>query len=467
MKKYNFSIEQIDISELSELKKKLTNIAEYTDFYVEEVVGLSWYLGLTERVGPFFSSKRGAGLRLNQKNNQIYICKTLAEYKNIYELFETASKKLLSNKIWDTNSQTKNNYFTSQNNSLYCKFDLSYEEANSYFDNLEKFARNEVNLYDLSCHISGSLKKVIILDRKDKVREWVESKLKTKINLIFNIEGELITKTKRGFSKGNNIDFKELILKNGFDLVKEAKKYLKLKIVKPSRLDLVLASGAGGILIHEACGHALEADAIIDNDSIFSKMWGKKVAPDFITITDRGDTRGDWVYEPYDSEGTLSNPVYLIKNGIVDGIMTDIRTAKKLNLKCTGNGRRESYQFQPICRMRNTYVEPGIHLPEEIIKDTKKGIYATEFSGGEVNTQTGDFIFGINSGFFIENGEITEAIKPFLYAGNTLDILSKIDVIGNDLKFEIGDCGKSGQMVDVSYGQPTLRISSQKIGGSR
>ncbi|AZR74463.1 hypothetical protein BBF96_14355 [Anoxybacter fermentans] len=467
MIKDNFSIEKIDVVELAELQKRIIPLTDYIDFYIEEVVEMSWFLGLTERVGPLFSTNRGAGLRIIQKNNRMYLCRTLAEYKDIYELFEMALKKLSTNIEYGIKYQTTNNYFQYQNQSLHQKFNLPYEEIDFVFNELEYFARENLNLYNLSCHISGCLKKVIILDHEGKSIELAENKLKVKLNIMFNLNGEMITKTKKCFSKGDNFNLKELIKKNGFDLVKEAKNCVRLKTVKPDKMDLVLAPGAGGILIHEACGHALEADEILEKNSVFSYRLGKKIAPDYITICDRGHIESDWVYEPYDSEGTKSNSVYLIKDGVISGVMTDLRTAKELNFKPTGNGRRESFQFQPICRMRNTYLEPREYSPEEIIKSTKKGIYATEFSGGEVNTQTGDFIFGVSSGYLIENGEITDAIKPFLYVGNTLDVLSRIDMVGNDLKFEIGDCGKSGQMVDVSYGQPTLRISSQKVGGLR
>jgi len=231
-------------------------------------------------------------------------------------------------------------------------------------------------------------------------------------------------------------------------------------------MDVVMQNGWGGVLVHEAVGHPLEADNIAKEIGAFTGKTGKKVASDCFTMVDDGtipDFRGTI---NHDDEGTPSKRNVLIENGILKGFMTDILSAKQLSIARTGNGRRESFRYIPIPRMTNTFIDAGKDKPEDILSSTKKGIYVQSLSGGSVNPVTGVFNFTCREAYLIENGKKTKPIKGATLIGSCMDVISNIDAVGNDLDFGVGICGK-GQEAEVSAGQPTVRIRGINVGGSK
>lgn len=240
---------------------------------------------------------------------------------------------------------------------------------------------------------------------------------------------------------------------------------LKAKPAPAGTMPVVLASEAGGTMIHEACGHGLEADFIQKEISAYRDKLGKKVASDNITVIDDATLDKKYGYLAYDDEGSPGQKTVLIENGILKDFLYDKLTSMKENRESTGNGRRESYQCKPIPRMTNTYIAPGNSDPKDIINSIEKGIYVVKMGGGQVNPTTGDFVFDVAEGYLITNGEIREAVKGANLAGNGPRILNMIDMVGNDLGFDVGMCGKDGQGVPVTSAQPTLRIPELTIGG--
>lgn len=231
-------------------------------------------------------------------------------------------------------------------------------------------------------------------------------------------------------------------------------------------MDVVMQNGWGGVLVHEAVGHPLEADNIAKNIGAFTGKLGQKVASDKFTMVDDGTLPGFRGTINFDDEGTRAQRNVLIENGRLKGYMTDILSAKQLSLERTGNGRRESFRYIPIPRMTNTFIERGSDTPEDILASTKKGIYVQSLSGGSVNPVTGVFNFTCREAYLIENGRKTKPIRGATLIGSCLDVISNIDAVGNDLDFGPGICGK-GQSAEVSAGQPTVRIRGINVGGSR
>ncbi len=231
-------------------------------------------------------------------------------------------------------------------------------------------------------------------------------------------------------------------------------------------MDVVMENGWGGVLIHEAVGHPLEADNIARGIGAFTGKVGQKVATDVFTMVDDGTLPNFRGTINFDDEGTQAQRNVLIENGVLKGYMTDVLTAKQLNLARTGNGRRESFRYLPIPRMTNTFIEPGKDRPEDILADTKQGIYVQSLSGGSVNSVTGMFNFTCREAYLIENGRKTTPIKGATLIGSCLGVIQSIDAVGNDLDFGPGICGK-GQSAEVTAGQPTLRIRGINVGGSR
>lgn len=231
-------------------------------------------------------------------------------------------------------------------------------------------------------------------------------------------------------------------------------------------MDVVMQNGWGGVLVHEAVGHPLEADNIAKKIGAFTGKLGQKVAADCFTMVDDGTLPNFRGTINFDDEGTEAKRNVLIENGVLKGFMTDILSAKQLSMERTGNGRRESFRYIPIPRMTNTFIDKGKDEPADILASTKKGIYVQSLSGGSVNPVTGVFNFTCREAYLIENGKKTKPIKGATLIGSCLDVIQNIDAVGNDLDFGPGICGK-GQIAEVSAGQPTVRIRGINVGGSK
>ena len=231
-------------------------------------------------------------------------------------------------------------------------------------------------------------------------------------------------------------------------------------------MDVVMQNGWGGVLVHEAVGHPLEADNITKGIGAFTGKVGQKVASDLFTMVDDGTLPNARGTINYDDEGTPAKRNVLIEKGMLKGYMNDILSAKQLGVERSGNGRRESFRYIPIPRMTNTFIDQGSSEPAEILSSTKKGIYVQSLSGGSVNPVTGVFNFTCREAYLIENGKKTRPIKGATLIGSCLEVISNIDGIGNDLDFGPGICGK-GQSAEVDAGQPTVRIRGINVGGSK
>jgi TldD protein len=232
-------------------------------------------------------------------------------------------------------------------------------------------------------------------------------------------------------------------------------------------LPLVLAKGSGGILFHEACGHGLEADHIEKDASVFVGKLGERVASPLVTLVDDGTMGPEWGSFAIDDEGHAAMRNVLIEDGILTDYMWDFLRARKKGRASSGNGRRQSYRHLPMVRMTNTFVLNGSSDPEEIVAQTAHGVYVAKLGGGQVNTTTGDFVFGTAEAYLIEQGRITEPIRDANLIGNGPEVLRRIDAVGDDFVMGgPGTCGKDGQGVPVGTGQPTLRITSLTVGGT-
>jgi len=232
---------------------------------------------------------------------------------------------------------------------------------------------------------------------------------------------------------------------------------------------VVLGAGWPGVLLHEAVGHGLEGDFNRKGSSAFSGKIGQQVASTLCTIVDDGTMENRRGSVSIDDEGTPGQYNILIEKGILKGYMQDKHNAELMGVKPTGNGRRESYAHLPMPRMTNTYMLAGESSPEDIIKSVKKGIYAPNFSGGQVDITSGKFVFTSSEAYLIENGEITTPIKGATLIGSGPEAMKKVSMVGNDLKLDagVGVCGKDGQSVPVGVGQPTLKIDEMTIGGTQ
>jgi len=241
---------------------------------------------------------------------------------------------------------------------------------------------------------------------------------------------------------------------------------LEAKDAPAGKMDVVMQNGWGGVLVHEAVGHPLEADNIAKKIGAFTGKMGQKVAAPIFTMVDDGTLPNFRGTTNFDDEGTPMQRNVLIKDGVLVKFMTDVLSAKQIQADRTGNGRRESFRYIPIPRMTNTFIDKGKDKPADILASTKSGLYVTSLSGGSVNPITGVFNFTCREGYLIENGKKTTPVKGATLIGNCLDIIQNIDAVADDLDFGPGICGK-GQAAEVTAGQPTVRLRGINVGGTR
>ena len=252
------------------------------------------------------------------------------------------------------------------------------------------------------------------------------------------------------------------------DAVNAALTNLSSRPAKAGEMSVVLGAGWPGVLLHEAIGHGLEGDFNRKGSSAFSGMIGQRVAAKGVTVLDDGtlpDRRGSL---NIDDEGNASQRNVLIEDGILKGYLQDSMNARLMGVKPTGNGRRESYAAVPMPRMTNTYMLSGDKTKEEIVAGLKRGVYATNFGGGQVDITSGKFVFSASEAFWVENGKIQYPVKGATIIGNGPDALTRVSMIGNDMRLDtgVGTCGKEGQSVPVGVGQPTLRLDGLTVGGT-
>jgi TldD protein len=264
-----------------------------------------------------------------------------------------------------------------------------------------------------------------------------------------------------GFELFEEIPFEETAVK----AARKAVAMLNARKAPGGRMPVVISSEAGGTMIHEAVGHGLEADLVQQGLSVYTHKIGKQIASPLVTIVDDStlpNKRGSFIF---DDEGIISQRTVLVEKGILKGYLYDKLTSMKEGISSTGNGRRESYKHRPIPRMSNTFILPGDGSPEDIIKSVSKGFFVKKMGGGQVNTVTGEFVFEVSEGYIIEKGHIGEPVRGATLIGNGPEVLNSIDMVGNDMGFSIGTCGKDAQGVPISDAMPTVRIPEMVVGG--
>ena len=261
----------------------------------------------------------------------------------------------------------------------------------------------------------------------------------------------------------------DLALGYAREAVRQALVNLEAEAAPAGTMQVVLGPGWPGILLHEAIGHGLEGDFNRKGTSAFSGRVGEKVGSDQCTVVDDGTLINRRGSLNVDDEGTPTHNTVLIENGILKGYMQDTLNARLMGVAPTGNGRRESYAHLPMPRMTNTYMLAGRFDPQEIIGSVQKGLYASNFGGGQVDITSGKFVFSASEAYLIENGKITRPVKGATLIGNGPDVLTRVSMVGNDLQLDtgVGTCGKEGQSVPVGVGQPTLRIDGLTVGGTQ
>ena len=241
---------------------------------------------------------------------------------------------------------------------------------------------------------------------------------------------------------------------------------LEAKDCPSGKMPVIIDNGFGGVIFHEACGHALEASSVSKNQSVFCNKLGQKVASDKVTAIDDGTIPNAWGSQNVDDEGNPQQKRVLIENGILKSYMIDRLNGRRMGLESTSSSRRQSYKFETTSRMTNTYIAAGNDDFDEMFEGIKRGLYAKKMGGGSVNPQTGEFNFAVLEGYLIEDGKISYPVKGASLIGNGADILFNIDRVGKNLERGQGMCGASSGSIPTDVGQPAIRVSQITVGGT-
>jgi TldD protein len=338
---------------------------------------------------------------------------------------------------------------------------------------LEKLERKcralDPRIKQVMASLGGEYEVVLIARADGGVAADVRPLVRLSVQVIGEQDGRRESGSSGGGCRGDYSHFTDAVL-DGYarQAVSQALTNLESRPAPAGSMTVVLGPGWPGVLLHEAVGHGLEGDFNRKGSSAFSGRLGERVASPGVTVVDDGTMPGRRGSLTVDDEGNPTRRNVLIEDGVLRGYMQDSLNARLMKMPVTGNARRESFAHMTMPRMTNTYMLSGSHDPAEIIKSVPKGLYATNFGGGQVDITSGKFVFSAAEAFMIEDGKVTYPVKGATLIGNGPDVLTRVTMIGNDLALDsgVGTCGKEGQSVPVGVGQPTLRIDGLTVGGT-
>ena len=330
--------------------------------------------------------------------------------------------------------------------------------------------RLDPGVVDVSVSLAGSWKTVLVLASDGTLAADVRPLVRFSVSVVLQKNGR---KERGNSGGGGRVGYEQFdagtVARYVEDAVKMAQVNLDAIDAPAGTMPVVLGSGWPGVLLHEAVGHGLEGDFNRKGTSNYSGRIGSSVASPLCTIVDDGTLLNRRGSLSIDDEGTPTQHTTLVEKGILKGYMQDKHNARLMGQALTGNGRRKSYSHLPMPRMTNTYLLPGEDEPDDIIRSVKKGLYAVNFGGGQVDITSGKFVFAASEAYLIEDGKITAPVKGATLIGNGPQAMSKVSMLGNDLALDngVGTCGKEGQSVPVGVGQPTLKVDELVVGGTR
>ena len=346
-----------------------------------------------------------------------------------------------------------------------------FEDKVALLQEIDAFARGaDPRVVQVSASLAGSWQAVQIIRADGHRAADIRPLVRLNVSVVVSRDGRMESGSS---GAGGRVMFDNYMAPEIWQAqVREALRIATLNLdsvaAPAGEMEVALGAGWPGVMLHEAVGHGLEGDFNRKGTSIFSGRVGKQVAAKGVTVVDDGtmqDRRGSITI---DDEGTQSRRNVLIEDGILRGYMQDRQNARLMGVEATGNGRRQSHEHAPMPRMTNTFMENGEHSPEEIVSSMKKGIYAVNFGGGQVDITSGKFVFAASEAYLVENGKIGAPVKGATLIGNGPDAMSRISMVGNDMALDdgVGTCGKAGQSVPVGVGQPTVKMGGITVGGT-
>ena len=444
---------------------------DYADLYFQSTYSESWAMEDSIIKGGSFNIDRGVGVRVMSGE------KTGFAYADdiIFPAIDQAAHAARSIARVGGESSVKA-WHKSKTHDLYLPVNplhsLSETAKTKLLHEVDAYLRaKDPRIIQVNISLAGEYETVMVIASDGHLGADVRPLVRFNVSCIIDDKG----RRESGYSGGGGRYNYEYFLDNNLAF-KYADEALRQALVNLLAIDapagtmpLVLGPGWPGVLLHEAVGHGLEGDFNRKGISAYSGRMGQSVASALCTIVDNGTLPGRRGSLNMDDEGVPTQNNILIENGILKNYMLDKHNARLMGMQSSGNGRRESYASLPLPRMTNTYMLAGESEPEDIIRSVKKGLYAVNFGGGQVDITSGKFVFSASEAYLIEDGKITSPVKGATIIGNGPDVLNRVSMVGNDLKLDegVGVCGKDGQSVPVGVGQPTLKVDEITVGGTR
>jgi len=455
------------------ITKLLSSLAvkgvDYADLYFQHSVAESWFLEEGIVKSGTYHISHGVGARAVKGEQTGFAYSDDLNAKAIDEAVDFAkgiSKHKAPQKIQTFHSVPP----VAKYSGLSPLGSLTSEEKVDLLKLIDSIARKEPKVKQVSASLSGAYTEVLIVSTDGVYQKDYRPMVRVSVSVIVEHDGRIESASSGG---GGRYDYRYFIDHNLAEIytheaIRQALVALKAKGTPAGNMPVILGPGWPGVLLHEAIGHGLEGDFNRKGTSVFTGKIGEQVASEKCTIVDNGTLANRRGSLTIDDEGTPTQNTTLIENGILKGYLFDKLNAGLMGEKSTGNARRESYAHIPMPRMTNTYMLAGKEDPEDIIKSVKRGIYAVQFGGGQVDITSGKFVFTCTEAYKIENGKVTNPVKGATLIGNGPDVLKRVKMVGNDSKMDtgIGTCGKDGQSVPVGVGQPTMLIENLTVGGT-
>ncbi|MCF6202436.1 MAG: metalloprotease TldD [Methylococcaceae bacterium] len=463
-----FGMQEKDIDQI--MDSMLSVSADYADIYFQSTHFESWSLEAGIIKEGSHSIEQGAGVRVVSGDKTGFAYSDRIELSVLLEAANNV-KAIARQGQNAQNNLKKTSNWKSYYESVNPLKSLADQEKIDLLRRVDIETRKLDNrIEEVMVSLVGVHEKVLIANQDGSLVADIRPLTRMNVTVILEENGRREQGSMGGGARKDYSYFldQDKAVEYGKEAVRQAIVNLEAIDAPAGNMTVVLGPGWPGILLHEAIGHGLEGDFNRKGTSAFSHMMGKRVASELCTVVDDGTLEGRRGSLNIDDEGMPTEKTILIEKGILKGYMQDRLNARLMGVQPTGNGRRESYAHLPMPRMTNTYMLPGSHDPSEIIKSVKKGLYAKNFGGGQVDITSGKFVFSASEAYLIEDGKITNSVKGATLIGNGPEVLTKVSMVGNDLELDagVGTCGKEGQSVPVGVGQPTIKIDGLTVGGT-
>ena len=445
----------------------LSHGGDYADLYFEHTTAFNLLLKDGAVSSGGFHTDYGVGIRVLKGEKTGYAYSENTEMGDMLKAAKAASaiaSGVAGNRTYSPVQDRRHDLHPMKHNWR----DYGADAFLPFLKDLEKeILGRDTRIVKVIARLSDSVTDVMMFNSLGELTTDIRPLGSVSVTAVFVQEGRTENRSAaRSFRMGAELIGPELIRTLADELVKGIDARFEARRPKGGQMSVVMGAGASGILLHEAMGHAFEADFNRKGQSIFSDKMGQRICPEGVDVVDDGTVAFNRGSGNYDDEGVPAEKTYMVKDGILVSYLHDRISAGWYGVRPTGNGRRENFRYNPIPRMRATYMESGNADPQSMIADVKQGIYVDEFSNGQVKIGEGDFTFFVRSGFLIENGRLTMPVKDINIIGNGPQALADILAVGNDLKIDNGTwtCGKE-QSVAVSCGMPTVLIKNLTVGG--